>query len=322
LAWSSKKFGIKAFIVMPKHAPLVKIQNTQALDAEVILEGDTLDDALEIAKRISKKTGKLFVHGFEDECIIAGNGTIGLEILKQLPEVDTIVCSIGGGGLMSGIAIALKELKPKTQLIGCQATGAASMIESFKSEHAISLGRVETFADGIAIKKTSEAIRKILQPRLSQLLHSDDEAIAGAVLTLAEKAKIVTEGAGALPLAVLEQIQRKIKNKNVVLIVSGGNLDVNVLSRIIDRGLTRAGRRLRLNVLISDRPGALANLTAFIAKMGVNILQTIHDRNEPYTHIDQTEVALTLETRGPEHTKKVISCLHEHVYRLEVVGSD
>ncbi len=318
VAWGAKKFGVKALIVMPKSAPLVKIQNTKALGATVILEGDTSDQTLATARKISRKTGKILVHGFEDPEIIAGNGTVGLEILEQLPDVDFIVGSIGGGGLMAGTAIALKELKPKTQVIGCQAQGAPSMIESFKKGKAVGLERVNTFADGIAIIHASQGVYELLKPRIDQLLQADDEAIAGAVLTLAEKAKIVAEGAGALPLAVLDQMKSKIRGKKVVLIVSGGNIDVNLLSRIIDRGLTRAGRRLRLNVLISDRTGSLAKLTALIAELGGNVLQAIHDRNEPSTHIDQTEVALTLETRGPEHTQKVISALRASVFRLDI----
>ena len=193
------------------------------------------------------------------------------------------------------------------------------MVRSLKQGKAIQLERVDTFADGIAVSRASEAMMKILASRLDEILEADDEAMATAVLTLLEKAKVVSEGSGALPLSVLEQVRRKIKGKKVVAIISGGNIDVNVLSRIIDRGLIRAGRRLRVNVLMSDRPGSLARLTELIAKQGANILQAIHDRNEPSTKIDQTEVALTLETRGPEHSEAVIQALRENVVRLELV---
>ena len=170
----------------------------------------------------------------------------------------------------------------------------------------------------IAIAQASPQMLKFLLPSLDQIVTENDEAIAAAVLTLMEKAKVVSEGSGALPLAALEKIHKKLKRKKVVLIISGGNIDVNVLSRIIDRGLIRAGRRVRVNVLISDRPGSLANLTELIAKEGANVLQAIHDRSEPSTQIDETDVALTLETRGPEHSRALIKSLREHVIRLEL----
>ena len=193
------------------------------------------------------------------------------------------------------------------------------MVQSFRKGKAVTLPRVDTFADGIAVARASEKMRKFLAPRLDAILEADDEAIAAAVLTLMEKAKIITEGSGALPLAVLEKMRKQIRGKKVILVIGGGNIDVNVLSRIIDRGLIRAGRRVRLNVLMSDRPGSLARLTELIAKLGANVLQAIHDRSEPSTTIDQTDIALTLETRGPEHSQELIKTLQAHVIRLDVV---
>jgi threonine dehydratase len=319
VAWGSRKIGARALIVMPKNAPLVKVQNTKALGAEVVLAGDTYQDAFDEAQRIARKTGRVFVHAFEDEHVIAGQGTVALEILEQIPDPDFIVSSIGGGGLMSGIATVIKALRPQTRLVGCQASGAPSMLRSIAKGKAVTLEQVETFADGIAVSRASEPMRKILAPKLDQMLEADDEAMAAAVLMLLEKAKIMVEGSGALPLAVLDQLKREIKGKKVVLIISGGNIDVNVLSRIIDRGLIRAGRRVRVNVLMSDRPGSLARLTDLIAREGANIIQAIHDRNEPGTRIDQTEVALTLETKGPQHSAAVIKALRENVERVELV---
>jgi threonine dehydratase len=203
--------------------------------------------------------------------------------------------------------------------VGCQASGAPSMARSLEKGKAVVLDQVDTFADGIAVSRASEPMRRILQGKLDEMLEADDEAMAAAVLTLLEKAKIMVEGSGALPLAVLDQLKREIKGKKVVLIVSGGNIDVNVLSRIIDRGLIRAGRRVRLNVLMSDRPGSLARLTELIAREGANIIQAIHDRNEPGTRIDQTEIALTLETKGPQHSEALIKALRENVVRVELV---
>jgi threonine dehydratase len=319
VAWGSRTLGVRARIVMPKTAPLMKVQNTRALGAEVILFGDNYDEAYSEARRLQQETGAVFVHAFDDEQVVAGQGTVGLEILDQLPDVDAVVTSIGGGGLMAGMGIALKELRPQVKLYGCQASGSPSMVESLKQGRAVTLEHAETFADGIRVAKASERIRKLLAPRVDQMLVADDEAMAAAVLTLMEKAKIVAEGACGLVLAVLPQIREELRGKKVVLIISGGNIDVNVLSRIIDRGLTLAGRRVRVNVLISDRPGSLARLTDLLARQEANILQAIHDRNEPSTRIDQTEVELTLETRGADHSEHVIQALREHCLRVVVL---
>ena len=318
VAWGSRQLGVSALIVMPTNAPLVKIQNTKALGAEVVLEGENFDQAMEVARKLARKTHRVFVHAFEDPAVIAGQGTVGLEILEQLPEVDVVVGSIGGGGLMAGTSIVMKELRPQAWLVGCQASGAPSMVESVRKGRAMKLERVSTFADGIAVKEASEAIRKILAPRIDEYVVEDDEAIATAVLMLLEKAKVVAEGSGALPLAALDRLRRRVRRKKVVLLVSGGNIDVNVLARIIDRGLIRAGRRVRLNVLLSDRPGSLARLTDLIATQGASIIQAIHDRSEPSTAIDQTDVALTLETKGPEHSRALIEAIRKNVIRLEL----
>lgn len=318
VAWGSRQLGVHALIVMPQSAPIVKLQNTQALGAEVVLKGNNYDEAYIEACQIAAKTGRNFVHAYEDESVIAGQGTVGLEILEQLPEVDYVVGSVGGGGLMAGVATVFKSLRPQTQIVGCQASGAPSMICSIRKGKAISLNSAVTFADGIALMKSSEKMRQLLAPVIDEWVEVSEEAIAAAVLTLLEKGKILSEGSGAVPLAALEGMRKLIRRKKVVLIISGGNIDVNVLSRIIDLGLVRAGRRVRVNVWIADRPGSLALLTELIAKEGANILQAIHDRNEPSTTIDQAEVALTLETRGPEHSAVLIEKLRSHVLRLEL----
>ncbi|MBL7714555.1 MAG: threonine ammonia-lyase [Bdellovibrionales bacterium] len=319
VAWGSRQAGVQATIVMPKNAPLMKIQNTRALGAEVVLAGDNYDEAYLEAQAICKKTGSVYIHAFQDANVIAGQGTVGLEIFEQLPSVDVVVASIGGGGLVAGIAVTMKALKPSVKVYGAQAAGAASMQKSFEKKKAVTLDGVSTFADGIAVSKASEELREILQPKVEKVLSTDDENIAAAILMLLEKAKVVTEGAAAVSLAVLDQIRSEIKGKHVVVVLGGGNIDVNVLGRIIDRGLIRAGRRLRINCWVADRPGSLAKLTDTIAKGGANILQAIHDRSEPSTSIDQTEVALTLETKGPDHSAELIRALKGAVIRLEQV---
>ncbi len=317
VAWGSKKLGCSALIVMPKTASLVKVQNTKALGAEVILEGLNYDEAFSYAKKMAEKTGRVLIHAFEDEAIIAGQGTIALEILEQCPDVDFVVGSVGGGGMMAGVGIVFKALRPQTQLVGCQAAEASSMIQSVRKGRAVVLDSANTFADGIAIMQASDKVRKLLIGKIDHWVEVEEDEIATAVLTLLEKAKIMAEGSCAAPLAALDKIKKKIQGKKVVLIISGGNIDVNLLSRVIDRGLIRTGRRIRLNVLISDRPGSLAQLTDLIAKQGANILQAIHDRNEPSTQIGETEVALTLETRGPEHSAQILKALKENGLRLE-----
>ncbi len=319
VAWGSRQLGVNALIVMPTGAPIVKIQNTKALGAEILLKGENYDQAYEVACEIAEKTKRVFVHAFEDEAVIAGQGTAGLEILEQLPDVDFVVGAVGGGGLMAGVSTVLRALKPEVQVIGCQAARASSMIQSIRKGKAITLSSVDTFADGISVKHASEKIRKILSSQIDHWVEVDEEAIAAAVLTLLEKAKTLTEGSAAISLAALEQMRAKVQAKKVVLLVSGGNIDVNLLSRIIDIGLIRAGRRLRVNVLILDRPGSLARLTHLIGKLGANILQAIHDRNEPSTKINETEIALTLETRGPEHISTLIQALEKHALRVELV---
>ncbi len=318
VAWGAARVKIPATIVMPKGATLLKVHNTRSLGAEVILHGKTYDEAFVHAQELAKKSGRTFIHAFDDEHVIAGQGTVGLEILQQCPDVDVVIGSIGGGGLMSGVSEVLKTRKRPVKLIGCQASGSPSMIRSFKEGHAVTLESISTFADGIAIKKTSQRMYELLKPRLDSLLEADDEAMAEAILMLMEKASILAEPSGALPLAILSMARANFIGKKVVLIVSGGNIDVNVLNRIIDRGLIRSGRRIRVNVVISDRPGSLAKLTDVLFKSEASIIQAIHDRSEPYTHLDETEVALTLETRGQEHSQEVIQALKKHVSQIYI----
>ena len=319
VAWGSRKLGVSSLIVMPKHAAIVKVQNTRALGAEVVLAGENYDEAFVEAQRIARKSGRVFVHAYEDADVIAGQGTLALEVMEQLPDLDMIVGSIGGGGLMAGVSTVIKELRPEARVVGCQARGANSMLQSIKKGHAVSRDHVETFADGIAVARASETMRKLLAKNVDEFIEADDESIAASVLTLLEKAKITAEGSAAISLSALEKIGKRAKGKKVVLVICGGNIDVNVLSRIIDRGLIRAGRRVRVNVILSDRPGSLARLTDLIAQQGANVLQAIHDRSEPSTTIDQTDVALTLETRGPEHSRSLIRALKENVIRLELM---
>ncbi len=316
VAWGAKKFKTKATIVMPENASLTKIQNTKALGAEIVLSGENYEQAYTVAMDLVKKTKAVFVHAYEDPYVIAGQGTAGLEILKQLPDVDVVIGSIGGGGLMCGVGTAVKSIRPQTKIIGSQAHGANCVIQSFRNKKIISTKTADTFADGIKTISTSPAMFNILNSLLDEAYDAEDELIAASVLMLLEKAKVVAEGAGALPLAILSKHKNHFRGKKVVLLISGGNIDVNLVSRIIDRGLIQNGRRVRLNVFIPDKPGSLSQLTSIIANNGGNVLQVIHDRDSPGVGIHETNVELTLETKGHQHSKQIVQALKHHVLKL------
>ncbi len=323
VAWAAAHFKTEATIVMPIGAPLTKIQNTISLGAKVVLFGDTYEEAYDHARKIEKKTGAVFVHPYDDHDVISGQGTLGLEILEQLPEADVVIGSIGGGGLMAGVGLVFHTMKPKAYVVGAQASGARSMVESIRKKRVIETGFADTFADGIRVKNVAKRIFKNLLQYVDVAHHADDESIAASVLTLIEKARVISEGAGALPLSVLDQIYNEkpklIQGKKIVLIVCGGNIDVNVLARIIDRGLTMTGRRVRLNVFLTDKPGSLNNLTKLIAENGANIIQAIHDRDAPSVGLHETGVELTIETKGSNHGAALIKNIKKHFPKLEVL---
>ncbi len=319
VAWGSRNFGVQATIVMPVGAPLTKIKRTQDLGAKVIFSGENYDGAYAAARKMADETGQVYVHAFEDPDVIAGQGCIALEILKQLPDVDVVIGSMGGGGLMTGVSIALKNAKKDIMTVGCQAQGSSALVQALRKKSQVTLSHSKTFADGIAVAKSSESIRALLEGVLDQAVEVDDDSIAEAVLVLIEKAKTVAEGSGAAPYAALDRVRGEIRGKKVVVIVSGGNIDLNLMNRIIDQGLIRAGRRLRVNVQISDQTGSLARLTKLIAESQANIIQAIHDRNSPTIRMDETGVELTLETRGSDHSRAVIESLKQHAIRVEVL---
>jgi threonine dehydratase len=319
VAWGARHFGVSSLIVMPETAPLTKITNTQALGAKVHLEGENYEESFQAAKKIVTDTGRVYVHAFNDPLVIAGQGTVGLEILSQLPEVDYVVTSIGGGGLCAGVGIAMKALKPSVKIIACQAENAAMMATSLTHHKITERAFKNTFADGIAVKVASPEMFEILDPLVDKVFTSDEEEIAMNVLRFMEKAKIVVEGSGAIVLGALDRYRAELAGKKVVFIVCGGNIDMNLISRIIERGLIRSGRRVHLKVQIMDRPGSLSKLTAVIAQSKANVLQAMHDRSEMKTMLDETDVELLLETRGPEHSEEVVKALEAHCKKVSVI---
>ncbi len=319
VAWGSQYYKTNALIVMPETAPLMKIHNTQVLGATVHLEGENYEQSYQAALRIATETGRIYVHAFHDPLVISGQGTAALEVLEQCPDVDYVVCSIGGGGWIGGAGVVFRELKPSVRVIGCQASNADSMVKSYQSKQIVEAKYKGTFADGIAVQKANPDMLNLLNEVVDEVFEADEDEIAMSVLRLMEQAKIVVEGSGAIVLGALDRYQKEFQGKKVVLMVSGGNIDMNLLSRIIDRGLMKSGRKIHLKVQISDRPGSLSKLTALIGSLKANILQATHDRSEMSIKFDETEVELMLETRGPEHSTEVITALEKHCIRVQLM---
>src|SRR5438552_6036815 len=318
VAHHAARLGIPAVIVMPEWAPLIKVTSARRDGAEVILFGGSFDEAYDHACEVGAARDLLFVHPFDDERIIAGQGTIGLEVLEQRPDVEAIVVPVGGGGLASGVGLAVKSRRPEVRLIGVQTDALPSMRRALAEGHPVRLDPASTIADGIAVREVRERTLALTKTYVDDLVTVSEEELARAVLLLLEIEKAVVEGAGAAPLAALLNRALGLERRTVVLVLSGGNIDVTTLARIIERGLVKDGRIVRLVVLLRDRPGALARLTALVADERANILQILHDRAfSPHAAIGQTEVELTLETSGPEQIAAVKRRLEASGYRVD-----
>lgn len=323
VAWAARKFKVKATIIMPEGSPLTKIRNTESLGAKVILHGQSIEDCFEYAEKLMKKQPMVFVHPYKDPDVIAGQGSVGFELLEQLPDMDYVFSSIGGGGLVSGLGMVIKNKKSKVKLIAGQASGCSAMVESLHKGKVVPATSATTFADGIRVKHANPEMFKLLSGVVDESLTVDDEKIALAVLQLMEKARIIAEGAGALPLACFEELVKKnpkrFKGKKVVLVICGGNIDVNLLERIIDRGLMESKRKVKLSVPIADCPGTLHMLTGIIKDSGANILDVVHDRTSPGTGITGANVLFTLETKGPEELHTLVEKLKKDFPRCQIM---
>jgi threonine dehydratase len=309
LAFVAKRFGVRATIVMPLGTPLIKRSATLSHGAHVILHGETYDDAAALARELASEQQLTLVPAFDDDAVIAGQGTVGLELLEQVPDLDAVIVPIGGGGLAGGTSVALKSLRPEVAIYGIQTSSVPSMQVAMAQRAPVLVAPARTLADGIAVRSASARTLEIGQRYLDRLELVDEEEIAEAILLLLEQEKTVAEGAGAVALAAALHSGLPIAGKRVVVIVSGGNIDVNLLSRIIDRGLVRSGRCMRLWVLIPDVPGSLATLLATAARLQANVLQVQHDRLAARTEPGSTAVELTLETRGFEHMTEIRSAI-------------
>ncbi|MGZ3806191.1 MAG: threonine ammonia-lyase [Pseudobdellovibrionaceae bacterium] len=309
VALSASFAGVSATIVMPENAPLTKINATKGYGANVILKGEIYDDAYEHARFLEKENGFVFVHPYEDPSIIAGQGTIGLELFERLPDLDSVVIPIGGGGLISGISTALKALNPKLKIIGVQSDQAAGMSQLFHNQNPQSKKRISTIADGIAIKYPSQLIYEtFISKNVDEIVTVSDDEIAEAIVFLLERAKALTEGSGAAAMAAVMNKKLKLGKKTCV-ILSGGNVDLNVVSKIIEKGQTKRGRLVELSVVVDDLPGNLNRLTKAIAEQKANILEVHHDRISQGLFLRETRIDFVLETSSPEHIEKIKEAL-------------
>ena len=316
IAWSATKLGIKSIICMPAGAPISKIEATKAYGAEVVLVPGVYDDAAREAERLTKEHGYTFAHPFNDPLVIAGQGTIGLEILEQLPDVAQVVVPIGGGGLISGIAYAIKHLKPACRVIGVQAEGAPSMELSMEKGKPVELASVATIADGIAVKKPGDLTFELCREYVDEIVTVREDEIASAILALMEEQKTVAEGAGATPVAAC--MFRKVDTTagKTVCVVSGGNVDVTTLSRVITKGLSKAGRLVEITTKVTDKPGSLLQMLQVIADSGANIVSIDHAREDKKSDVGACIVSLVLETRNSAHVAEIRELLSSRDYPL------
>ncbi len=316
VARAAQKYGIKALICMPDSAPISKVEATKSYGAEVVLVEGTYDDAHDKAVELQKETGATFIHPFDDELVIAGQGTIGLEILDQLPDVDAVIVPIGGGGLISGVAYAVKSLNPNIKVYGVQAAGAPSMYLSLAHRQIETLDSVNTFADGIAVKTPGDLTFELCSKYVDEIMTVTDDEVATAILTLIEKQKLIAEGAGAVSVAAAMFDKFPVKNKKVCCLVSGGNIDVTSLSRVIDRGLQKTGRLAEFTIALTDKPGELQRVAKIISRQGANVVAVSHDRADLNTDINSCYLRLSLETRNHEHIQRIKDELARQGYKI------
>ena len=311
VALAASNNGIKAVVCMPDGAPISKVEATKGYGAEVVLVPGVYDDAYNKALELQKEKGYTFVHPFDDEDVIAGQGTIGLEILDQLDNIDAVVVPIGGGGLISGVAFAIKSLRPSIKVYGVQAANAPSMYESVKQKKQITLDTVSTFADGIAVKHPGDLTFEIVNKYVDEIVTVSEDEIAMAILALMEKQKLVSEGAGATAVAAVIANKIPVKGKNVVCVVSGGNIDVNILSRVLTRGLNSSGRNVSMQIALEDKPGQLVLVSTVISKCGGNIINVRYERSDLNMPISSCYLTIGMETRDFAHIKLIEQKLTE-----------
>jgi threonine dehydratase len=321
VAYHGGRLGLSTTIVMPETTPIMKVANTRAHGARVILSGGNYDEAYAEARRLEQAEGLSFVHPFDDPWVMAGQGTIGLEIAEQVPEVDAVMVPVGGGGLISGCAVALKTRRPSVRVVGVEADAIPCMKAALKAGQPVTLEPASTLADGIAVKRAGELTFEHVRRYVDEIVTVSEEEIASAILYLLEREKTVVEGAGAVGVAALMHGKvRGLEGRNVVSIISGGNIDVNLIARIIERGLVKDGRLVRISVALMDKPGQLAIVSSIVAGCRANVIEVHHTRAFA-SKFGDTTLQLTLETRGPEHVEEILHGLRQRGYSVEQLGS-
>ena len=316
VALAATKNGIKSIICLPDGAPISKVEATKGYGAEVCLVPGVYDDAYAKAIELRDANGYTFIHPFDDENVIAGQGTIGLELLEQLPDLDAVVVPVGGGGLISGVAFALKSLNPNIKVYGVQATGAPSMVNSLKDDKIECLDSVSTIADGIKVKEPGEHTFELCKKYVDDVVTVSDDEISSAILALIEQHKLIAEGAGAVSVAAVMFNKVPIKGKKVVCLVSGGNIDVTILSRVIKRGLLKSGRSDTLTIQLEDKPGQLRDVSKLIADLGGNVVSVHHERASEDSDITDCILRIVLETRNYEHKAEIRKALTDAGFKL------
>lgn len=316
VALGATKNGIDSLICLPAGAPISKVEATKRYGAKVCLVPGVYDDAYQKALELKEEKGYTFIHPFDDEYVIAGQGTIGLELLNQLPDVETVIVPIGGGGLISGVAYALKSLKPDVKVYGVQAQGAASMLRSIEKAHRECLPSVSTVADGIAVKEPGEHTFEICSKYVDGIVTVTEDEICAAILALMEQQKLIAEGAGAVAVAAAMFNKVPVAGKKTICVVSGGNIDVTILSRVINRGLDMSGRTYTVTLDLHDKPGELKGVAEIIANLGGNIISVLHERNNNTSNVTACFLRLVMETRNAEHIELIRSALQEAGYSI------
>ncbi len=319
VAYHASKRGIRPVICMPEFAPITKVNAVSGYGGEVILFGENFDESLAEAKRIAAEQGLTFLHAFDDDAVIAGQGTIGLELLEQIPDLDAVIVPVGGGGLIGGIACAIKETNAHVRVVGAETSRVPSMKVAVEEHQPVTVGAASTIADGIAVRRAGDRTLPLVERYVDEIVTLEDEEIAIAILWLLEKEKTVAEGAGAIGLAAMLRHKTSLEGKKVAVVVSGGNIDVLMLSHIIERGLVKDGRLVRVRVTLPDHPGGLEKLAAVIAAERANIVQATHDRTYFGVSLGDTIIDLTMETRGPEHVDRLLARLRAAGYPWERV---
>lgn len=316
VALAASRMGVRSIICMPDGAPISKVEATKALGAEVVLVPGAYDDAYEKACQLKEELGATFIHPFDDEDVIAGQATIGLEVLEQLPEAEVILVPIGGGGLAAGIASVMKNLRPDVKIYGVQAQNASAFAESFHAKKILSHETVATFADGIAVKNPGNITFELISKYVDDIVTVSEDEIAAAILALIEKQKLITEGAGAVPVAAAMFGKVDIKDKKTVCILSGGNIDVNILSRVITRGLVTSGRMSNLTIALEDKPGQLTGVSEIISRCGGNVISVLHERSDANMAITSCYLKIGLETRDAEQIREIRDELNKAGFQI------